>query len=185
MNTVVKVLGALAVLIVLFWFVARSIIGTLAGPVDAFFTAWSTGNSSVSGQLLSEDFKRNTPFEALQKFMSQQRLDQVIDTSWNSSTIQNQVGTLSGTLRRRDGTVSLASITLLKEAKQWKILHIHLGALAQPQRARQTNPATDSQQTNQGQHNGGQPWTRSSQARPNEAPPETPPAGLSIEGGGH
>lgn len=181
MKIVATILGVIAAFIGIIWFAIQSIIGTLAEPVDAFFSAWSTGNPSVSGQLLSEDFKRNTPFDALQSFMRQQRLDQVIETSWNNSKIENQVGTLSGTLTRRDGTVTPATVTLLKVAEQWKIQFINIGAPAQPRPVAQHNPVIASQQTNQGQYNAEQAWTRSSDANPQEAASLPLPAGLSIK----
>ena len=157
------VAAVLATLVGIGWLFFQSLFGQLSEPVDKFFSGWNGGNPSVLREVLSDDFIRNTPYEALAKFMREHRLDQVVATSWNNSNIHNQVGKLSGTLTRRDGSMTMATITLLKYSEHWKIQHIHIGTPTnQPNQPTGSNPVIASNQTQQ--YNPASAWTRSSDA---------------------
>lgn len=121
MKTWMKVvLGGVAFLGLLlglvFW-----ITGGAADASDDFFAKVQKGEMDQAYELLTEDFQAGTPKDQLQRFLTATALDRVVETSWSSRSIENNVATLKGSVTTDTGGVIPVTVVLVNSDAGWKI----------------------------------------------------------------
>ncbi|MEO0441073.1 MAG: hypothetical protein AAF067_09375 [Pseudomonadota bacterium] len=121
MKTWMKVvLGGVAVLGLLFGLVFW-ITGGAADASDDFFAKVQKGEMDQAYELLTEDFQAGTPKDQLQRFLTATALDRVVETSWSSRSIENNVATLKGSVTTDTGGVIPVTVVLVNSDAGWKI----------------------------------------------------------------
>lgn len=99
-----------------------------AGLVDSVqkqLEALKAGNIDAAYSYTAKDFQKATPIEAFKQFLDQYpSLKNNQSTFFNTRVIENNVGTLQGTLTATDGAQTPIEYILVKEGDTWKILSI-------------------------------------------------------------
>lgn len=91
---------------------------------DEFFAAAGSGNYEAAFALTSEDLQRETTVEGLAEYIETNGFDTVAETSWSSRSINNDTGSLSGSLTTRSGGTIPVQMSLVKEGDEWRISYI-------------------------------------------------------------
>jgi TM2 domain-containing membrane protein YozV len=101
-----------------------------AGMVESVqhqLAALKAGNIESAYSYTSKDFQKTTPIEAFKRFLEQYpSLKNNQSTFFNFREIQNNVGTLQGTLTSTDGAQTPIEYILIKEDDKWRIMSIKL-----------------------------------------------------------
>jgi hypothetical protein len=124
-----KILGGLLAFILLaaglgFYFTAG-----LVGVVEQQLGLLRQGDIKAAYALNSKDFQKATSLEQFTVFVKQYpSLSQNQGHTFTTRTIENQIGTVKGTLTAKDGAVTPVSYQLVKEQGKWRILFIKLRA---------------------------------------------------------
>ena len=171
MKTVIKVLAVFGAIGVMVFGVIFVYTAPIAKVGDAFIHAWGSGNIQMAHPHLSRGFKRKNSLEQLRTGMARVRLNQPLEADWHNRSINNNVGTLAGTLTRGDGSVMTARMSFLKEAGQWKIDAMHFNA-----------PPDSVHAANTVANNGPTPWNRQSGGRSSGAPAQVANTGVTFTG---
>ncbi len=123
---ILAVLGGLAALgaaIVGLVFYATS---GVTGAADKFFATARGGDMAEVYALTSAELRNATSLEQLAAYVQENRFDQVAETSWSSRSIENNLGSVEGTLTLDDGGAIPLAMELVKEADGWKVSYIEL-----------------------------------------------------------
>ncbi len=112
--------------------VAGGIIGAVfyasSGVVDSgdgFFEAARNGDYEAAYALTSQDIRRNRTAAGLKEYMVSNGLDEVVDTTWNSRSFENNSGKLEGSVTTKSGGIIPVTVDLVKENGVWKISYIN------------------------------------------------------------
>lgn len=100
------------------------ITGGAADASDEFFAKVQKGEMDQAYGLLTEDFQAGMTKEQLQRFLTATALDRVVETSWSSRSIENNVATLKGSVTTDTGGVIPVGIRLVNSDAGWKIQRI-------------------------------------------------------------
>lgn len=113
------VAGVTALLGLIFW-----LTGDIVEAGDNFFAEVRVENIDGAYDLLSEDFQATTSKEELQVFLKDNALISVTETSWSSRSIENNRGTLQGSVTTEKGGVIPLTLKLVNTDSGWKIYKI-------------------------------------------------------------
>ena len=120
---VVVGLAALVAAIVATVFYATS---GVTGAADKFFATARGGNANAVYALTSAELRNVTSAEQLAAYMNANRFNQVAETSWSSRSIENNIGSVEGSLTLDDGGVVPIKMQLVQDAEGWKVSFIEL-----------------------------------------------------------
>ncbi len=124
MKIFLKIVAALFVLVALSLTAALFLTRGIADTADEFFAAVERNDMGAAYAKLSQGFQSGTSESELARFLDQQKMRSVIATSWSSRQIENQTGSLRGSLTTAsDGTIPI-TIELIKEQDEWRIHRI-------------------------------------------------------------
>lgn len=88
---------------------------------DRFFQAAREGDYVMAYSLTSEEIQRRNSVADLEAFIGANGLGRAVDTSWSSRSINNDTGSLAGTLTTATGGTIPVEIGLVYESGEWKI----------------------------------------------------------------
>ncbi|QKG71569.1 hypothetical protein [Erythrobacter mangrovi] len=111
------VVAAIAIVALIFW-----ATGGIARTADDFFSAAKAGDMDSAYALTSQQLQEGTSQEELGRFLHASKLDQVIETSWSSRSIQADTGTLEGTATTGTGAKIPLRLEFVKEGGEWRII---------------------------------------------------------------
>ena len=116
------VLGAIAVCLAIFF--TQDLVKTADGQLDALR---SRDFTRAYYEYTAKDFKAATSLEGFQEFVKAHPALLYNDSaSFNERSIENNVGTLHGTLMSKEGGVTPIEYKFVKEGDRWKILSMRL-----------------------------------------------------------
>ncbi len=124
MKTWKKVLLGFFAFIVVAIGAAIFLTGGMVDAADAFFTAVKNKDMAAARSHLSEDFKARTDERALAAFLADASILNFAEANWSDRTIENNRGSLSGSITTDTGGVVPIALTLVKENDAWKIFSI-------------------------------------------------------------
>ena len=128
-STVFIILGVLAGLAALVAAIVSLVFYATSGvtmAADKFFATARGGDAQEVYALTSAQLRTVTGPEQLASFIEANRFDEVAKTSWGSRSIENNTGSVEGTLTLDDGGVVPVTIQLVKEGDSWKVSFIEL-----------------------------------------------------------
>jgi Clostripain family/Domain of unknown function (DUF4864) len=124
-----KILGGMVAFIILavglgFYFTAG-----MAGVVEKQLDLLRQGDIKGAYSLTSKDFHKATSLEQFTAFVKQYpSLSQNQGHTFSTRSIENNIGTVKGTLTAKDGAVTPVEFQLVKEQEEWRILFIEVRA---------------------------------------------------------
>lgn len=127
-TIVIIVVACVAGFVALIGGIISVVFYATSGVVDAgngFFEAARKGDYEAAYALTSEDLKRNRTVAGLKEYIETNGLNEVVDTTWNSRSFENNSGKLEGSVKTRSGGVIPVTIELVKENGDWKVTYIN------------------------------------------------------------
>lgn len=124
MKTFIKIIGALALLVVLGIVAVGYFTRGMTDTADAFFTAVGAKDWPAAKQQLSKGFQKDTTDAELAKFLADSDLDTYADASWTRREVSGARGELEGTVTNAEGGVVPVKLVLVKEGDAWKLHHL-------------------------------------------------------------
>jgi hypothetical protein len=118
------VAGCIAVGVIGVVTLAFRLTAGLPAAVDGFFSAMRDHDLSRAKSFLAEDFRASTTDSDLDQFIQRSALTHYSRSSWSSRTIQNNRGSLEGTVYTNSGGAIPMNVSLIKEQGQWKVYSI-------------------------------------------------------------
>lgn len=104
----------------------------LMAPANTFFTTLREQGVPSAYALTSARFQEQVTVGEFTEFIKTNDLDAIKKTRWNSSEINGDTGTISGSIERTDGSRIPATVNTIKENDVWKIYHITLDGNSTP-----------------------------------------------------
>ena len=124
-----KILGGVAAFIILAVILAFYFTAGMVGVVEKQLALLQQGDIKAAYELTSKDFQKATSLERFTAFVkSYPSLSQNKGHTFSTRSIENNIGTVKGTLTARDGAVTPVEYQLVKEQGEWRILFIKLRA---------------------------------------------------------
>ncbi len=124
-----KILGGVVAFIILAVGLAFYFTAGMVGVVDKQLALLRRGDIKGAYSLTSKDFQKATSLEQFTVFVKQYpSLSQNQGHTFTTRTVENNIGTVKGTLTARDGAVTPVMFQLVKEQGQWRILFIEARA---------------------------------------------------------
>jgi hypothetical protein len=115
--------AALAVALVFFF------TSGMMGVVEKQLALLGQGDIKSAYSLTSKDFQKATSLEQFTAFVKQYpSLSQNQGHTFTTRSVENNIGTVKGTLTARDGAVTPIRLRLVKEQGEWRILFIGMRA---------------------------------------------------------
>jgi hypothetical protein len=123
------VLGTIVLSII--GFVALVFMATsgLADSADDFFVLVSQGELETAYESTHSEFRVYTNYPNFESFMLGSGLVDYTDSTWNSRSFEDNLGTVSGTVVIDDGTIIPLRIDLIKESGEWQIYGIEINPI--------------------------------------------------------
>jgi len=103
-----------------------SVLAELPDIADDFFAKVKAKKYKAAYELTSKEFKEATTLENLTKFLEAYSLNENVETSWPTRSVESGVGNLEGTVTLKDGSVIKINMSFVKENKAWKILSMNI-----------------------------------------------------------
>lgn len=127
MSKFKKVIIGIVVFIFLIVFLALRATKGIVDVAQNQLTALRAGDVAKAYTYTSQDFQKATSLEDFKQFVqAYPSLSQNKQASFTSREIENNLGTLKGSLEAKDGAVTPIEYQLIKEGGQWKILSLQL-----------------------------------------------------------
>jgi len=127
-KKVLLILGALfAVFLLVLAGIFALVFNVTSGmpeTADRFFAAVRAGDIEAARAELSEEFKASTDASALQRFLADSTLTDVVETSWTNRRFENSRGSLDGTATTAGGGTVPLTMSFVEENDAWKIYAI-------------------------------------------------------------
>lgn len=98
----------------------------VAGAADDFFAQVGQGRYDEAYRATAPQFQAQTKLETFRTTMQRFGLDKYQSASWTSREMSGGQTKLEGTLKTRDGSNVVASVTLVKVDDVWKVYYIQL-----------------------------------------------------------
>jgi hypothetical protein len=124
-----KILGGVAAFIILAVVLAFYFTAGMVGVVEKQLQLLRQGDIKGAYALTSKDFQKATSLEQFTAFVKQYpSLSQNQGHTFSTRTIENNIGTVKGSLTAKDGAVTPVEFQLVKEQGEWRILFIRVRA---------------------------------------------------------
>ena len=129
MKTWLKVLLGLVSLIVVILVIVFYFTAGMTESADNFFAAVKQKDMTAANSYLSEAFKTSTNEATLKKFLEQNALTSIKESSWSNRQVnEGGQGELEGVVTTDTGGTVPIKITFVKENDVWKIYNIEKSA---------------------------------------------------------
>ncbi len=123
-----KILIGAVVAIILIISIAMWATSGMMDSVNRHMDALKAGNIDAAYAETSGAFQQQTSLEQYNEFVkSYPILTDYVEKSFPSRSVENNIGTVEGTLTAPDGTVMPIAFQLVKENDAWVILGLNLG----------------------------------------------------------
>ena len=129
MTTKAKVLLGIGTVVVLIGAAAGAALlatANLPKAADAFFSRIAEGNATAAYQSTAREFRAQTSEAEFLQFLKTTSLTDYQTASWSSRSIENDRGTLEGTITTKSGGKIPLTIKLIKEGGSWQIYHLNI-----------------------------------------------------------
>jgi hypothetical protein len=124
-----KILGGVVAFIILAVGLAFYFTSGMVGVVEKQLDFLRQGDIKAAYGLTSKDFQKATSLERFTAFVKQYpSLSQNQGHTFTTRSIENNIGTVKGTLTAKDGAVTPVEFQLVKEQEKWRILFIEVRA---------------------------------------------------------
>ena len=124
-----KILGGVLAFIILAVGLAFYFTAGMVGAVEKQLDLLRQGDIKAAYSLTCKDFQKATSLEQFTAFVKQYpSLSQNQGHTFSTRVIENNVGTVKGTLTAKDGAVTPVEFQLVKEQGEWRILFIEVRA---------------------------------------------------------
>jgi hypothetical protein len=122
-----KILGCVVAFIILAVGLAFYFTAGMVGVVEKQLELLRQGDIKGAYALTSKDFQKATSLEQFTAFVKQYpSLSQNQGHTFTTRSIENNIGTVKGTLTAKDGAVTPVKFQLVKEQGEWRILFIEV-----------------------------------------------------------
>lgn len=132
MKKILLILGAVfGVFVLLIVGLVALVFNATSGmpeTADRFFAAVRAGNIDAAQAELSEEFRAGTDAAELQRFLAENSLTDVVETSWSDRSYKNDVGRTEGSATTASGGTVPLTIEYVEENDVWKIRSISKSA---------------------------------------------------------
>jgi hypothetical protein len=124
-----KILGGVVAFIILAVTLAFYFTAGMVGVVEKQLALLQQGDIKGAYELTSKDFQKAMSLERFTAFVKNYpSLSQNTGHTFSTRSIENNIGTVKGTLTAKDGAVTPVEYQLVKEQGEWRILFIKLRA---------------------------------------------------------
>lgn len=123
-KIVIGVIATFVATMVGVFYLVFALTGALTKVVDSFFTQIAQGNMSAAYNGSSENFKKLGTLEEFGNYAQEMGFDDYEKSSWTNRSIENNRGSLSGSIILKTGEVVPLSISLVKENGAWRVYSI-------------------------------------------------------------
>ena len=124
-----KILGGVLAFIILAVGLAFYFTAGMVGVVEKQLDLLRQGDIKAAYSLTCKDFQKATSLEQFTAFVKQYpSLSQNQGHTFTAGSIENNIGTVKGTLTAQDGEVTPVEFQLVKEQEEWRILFIEVRA---------------------------------------------------------
>jgi len=128
MSKWVKIIIGLAVIAIVVVVIAFSATSGVVKAVEKHLALLKEGDVAGAYELTSGEFKNATSLAEFEAFVAQYpALSNNKSHSFTERSVENNMGTVRGSLTAEDGTVTPIKYTLVKERGEWRILSIEIG----------------------------------------------------------
>jgi hypothetical protein len=134
------ILGALAALggfIIVVLFLAFTMTSGLPKAADQFFAHIVAGDVETAYTETADFFKENTTYEDFAAGVDYYNLNLYESSTWNSRSVENDLGELSGTITLSDGSVYTSEMQFTKEDGAWRVNFLSVEYLVRPEESQQ------------------------------------------------
>jgi len=139
-----KILIGLVVFIIAVVLLANFATQGIADVAQNQLSALRSGDSAKAYSYTSKDFQKATSLEAFKTFVKgYPSLSQNESASFTTKQIENNLGTLKGSLKAKDGSVTPVEYQLVKEGSDWKILNLRLNPTGAGTKTEEPSPAAE------------------------------------------
>lgn len=139
-----KILIGLVVFIIAIVLLANFATQGIADVAQNQLSALRSGDSAKAYSYTSKDFQKATSLEEFKVFVkSYPSLSQNESVSFTTKAIENNLGTLKGSLKAKDGSVTPVEYQLVKEGSDWKILNLRLNPTGAGTTSEAPTPTTE------------------------------------------
>ena len=122
-----KILGGVVAFIILAIGLAFYFTAGMVGVVEKQLDLLRQGDIKGAYALTSKDFQKATSLERFTAFVKNYpSLSQNQGHTFTTRSIENNIGTVKGTLTAKDGAVTPVKFQLVKEQGEWRILFIEV-----------------------------------------------------------
>lgn len=129
-----KILGGIVIVIGVMMGIVMYATSGMSDTANEFFIHVKTKHYDDAYNMLSEDFQQSTSKEDLKNFLIQNALSNFESVSWNSRSVENNMGKLEGTITTNSGGTIPLTMNFIKNQDEWKIY-----SLSKPTGGIQTN----------------------------------------------
>ena len=128
LKILLGIAAGLAVLIGIVVWIALWATSGLIEPVERQLAALKAGNIDAAYAETASAFRQGTSRQDFQKFVDRfPILRNAASQTLTNRSVENEVGTVSGSLIAVDGALTPISFQLVEEDEAWKIVNINLG----------------------------------------------------------
>lgn len=125
-KTIFVVLGGVVVVVAAIVGLVFYATSGITRTADDFFAKARSGDMAAVYAMTSAELRNSADSEKLASFIKTNRFDKVAKTSWSNRSINNNIGTLDGSVTLDDGGVIPLHMQLVSEGGDWKISLIEL-----------------------------------------------------------
>lgn len=98
--------------------------GGLITAADEFFATLARGENEAAYAMTAAEFKRQTNKESFEAFVQAIKLNEYESSSWNSRSVNNNLGVIKGSLTMKGGSTLPLEVHFVNEDGGWKVLGI-------------------------------------------------------------
>jgi hypothetical protein len=120
------ILGGIVVVIAAIVGIAFYATSGISRTADQFFAKAHDGNMAAVYAMTSAELRNTANADELAAFIKENRFDKVAKTSWSNRSVENNLGTLDGSVTLDDGGVIPLRMQLVSEGGEWKVSLIKL-----------------------------------------------------------
>lgn len=124
MKTVFKVLGGIVIVIVAIVVLAFVLTNGVADSADKFFSLIKENKTKEAYDSTAKEFQAATTYDQFTAFLSGSSMNKYVSGTWTSRSVENNQGTLQGSINTSDKGVIPIEIKVVNEDGKWKILNM-------------------------------------------------------------
>jgi hypothetical protein len=144
-QKIVIVIGCIALFVGAIIGVVFYATSGITDTADEFFTAAAEGDYDTANGLLSTQLQGELP-RGIRPFLAYNGIENVVEKSWGSRSMENDVGRLEGTVTTADGGKVKLTMQFISENDEWRIDGIEIAPRGLDPSQAVAIPSTDEQE---------------------------------------